>query len=116
MADLVDSDTEEPLCPLCLEELDLTDQSFVPCQCGYQVYNCYATLGTFMFLFDSLSLFYVRERERECVCVCVCAHAGICLFERGRNSECVDVLLVSRLSVFLLSVSCEIVWRFLHSA
>ena len=28
---------EEALCPLCLEELDLTDRSFEPCKCGYQV-------------------------------------------------------------------------------
>ena len=24
-------------CPLCMEELDNTDQSFKPCSCGYQV-------------------------------------------------------------------------------
>lgn len=28
---------EEMLCPLCLEELDITDRNFRPCQCGYQV-------------------------------------------------------------------------------
>lgn len=28
-------DVEE--CPLCMEPLDSTDKSFVPCQCGYQV-------------------------------------------------------------------------------
>ena len=29
---------EEPeTCPLCVEELDLTDQNFKPCPCGYQV-------------------------------------------------------------------------------
>jgi len=28
---------EEDLCPLCLEELDITDRSFKPCQCGYQM-------------------------------------------------------------------------------
>ncbi len=28
---------EEQLCPLCLEELDITDRNFRPCQCGYQV-------------------------------------------------------------------------------
>ena len=32
------SKEEEPLlCPLCVEELDVTDRSFNPCQCGYQV-------------------------------------------------------------------------------
>lgn len=30
-------DSEESLCPLCLDELDITDKSFKPCTCGYQV-------------------------------------------------------------------------------
>lgn len=33
----MDDCEEEPVCPLCLEELDLTDRHFKPCQCGYQV-------------------------------------------------------------------------------
>jgi len=28
---------DDSLCPLCLEELDLTDKNFRPCTCGYQV-------------------------------------------------------------------------------
>lgn len=32
------SDDEEDLeCPLCLEEIDLSDANFKPCPCGYQV-------------------------------------------------------------------------------
>jgi CCR4-NOT transcription complex subunit 4 len=31
-----DSDDGE-ICPLCCEELDVTDKNFIPCQCGYQV-------------------------------------------------------------------------------
>jgi len=27
----------EEMCPICLEELDATDKSFKPCQCGYQM-------------------------------------------------------------------------------
>jgi hypothetical protein len=27
-------------CPLCLEEIDLSDANFKPCPCGYQVRNC----------------------------------------------------------------------------
>ncbi|RKP15918.1 hypothetical protein ROZALSC1DRAFT_18185, partial [Rozella allomycis CSF55] len=29
--------SEEWLCPLCMEEMDLTDRHFKPCSCGYQV-------------------------------------------------------------------------------
>ncbi len=29
--------TDEVLCPLCCEELDLSDKNFLPCSCGYQV-------------------------------------------------------------------------------
>jgi hypothetical protein len=32
-----EGDFEEDLCPLCLEELDITDKNFKPCTCGYQV-------------------------------------------------------------------------------
>jgi len=28
---------EEPLCPICCEVLDATDQNFYPCQCNYQI-------------------------------------------------------------------------------
>lgn len=28
---------ENECCPLCLEELDLTDKTFDACKCGYQV-------------------------------------------------------------------------------
>ncbi|KAL3769741.1 hypothetical protein ACHAWO_009913 [Cyclotella atomus] len=31
------SDDDNEICPLCCEELDLSDQSFYPCKCGYQV-------------------------------------------------------------------------------
>jgi hypothetical protein len=33
----IDDDDEEEVCPLCVEELDLTDKNFRPCPCGYQV-------------------------------------------------------------------------------
>jgi CCR4-NOT transcription complex subunit 4 len=33
----IDDDEEEEVCPLCVEELDLTDKNFRPCPCGYQV-------------------------------------------------------------------------------
>ena len=35
-ADIDDGD----MCPLCCEPLDKTDQSFEPCDCGYQVRSC----------------------------------------------------------------------------
>src|SRR4051794_8003537 len=32
-----DEDGDEVLCPMCLDELDITDKNFKPCTCGYQV-------------------------------------------------------------------------------
>jgi len=32
-----DSSDEEGVCPLCMEEMDTTDQTFLPCACGYQM-------------------------------------------------------------------------------
>lgn len=31
------SDEGEKSCPLCAEEMDLTDQQLRPCKCGYEV-------------------------------------------------------------------------------
>lgn len=31
------SDEGEKSCPLCAEEMDLTDQQLKPCKCGYDV-------------------------------------------------------------------------------
>jgi CCR4-NOT transcription complex subunit 4 len=28
---------DEESCPLCMEDLDMTDRNFRPCPCGYQV-------------------------------------------------------------------------------
>lgn len=30
-------DEDETHCPLCVEEMDLSDQNFLPCPCGYRV-------------------------------------------------------------------------------
>lgn len=36
------SDDEEESCPLCVEEMDISDKNFKPCPCGYQVCQfCY---------------------------------------------------------------------------
>lgn len=36
------SDDDEELCPLCVEEMDISDKNFKPCPCGYQVCQfCY---------------------------------------------------------------------------
>ncbi|KAJ3143160.1 transcriptional repressor general negative regulator of transcription subunit 4 [Physocladia obscura] len=32
-----ESDTEDMECPLCMEEIDVTDKYFKPCPCGYQI-------------------------------------------------------------------------------
>lgn len=50
------SDEGEKTCPLCAEEMDLTDQQLKPCKCGYEVCdtclkknlvigNCYGSSG-----------------------------------------------------------------------
>lgn len=35
------SDYGEKTCPLCAEEMDLTDQQLKPCKCGYQVHTSF---------------------------------------------------------------------------
>lgn len=30
-------DEDETICPLCVEEMDLSDKNFLPCPCGYRV-------------------------------------------------------------------------------
>ncbi|KAK6204936.1 transcriptional repressor general negative regulator of transcription subunit 4 [Scheffersomyces amazonensis] len=36
------SDDEEEYCPLCVEEMDISDKNFKPCPCGYQICQfCY---------------------------------------------------------------------------
>lgn len=51
------SDESEKTCPLCAEEMDLTDQQLKPCKCGYEVL-CY---------FNHLIFF--------CKCRCNCSRA-----------------------------------------
>ncbi|KAF2136262.1 uncharacterized protein K452DRAFT_237655 [Aplosporella prunicola CBS 121167] len=42
-------DEEEELCPLCVEEFDLSDKNFRPCPCGYQICQfCYNNIKTTM--------------------------------------------------------------------
>ena len=33
----VSDDEDETICPLCVEEMDLSDKNFLPCPCGYRV-------------------------------------------------------------------------------
>lgn len=40
--DTFSSDDEEDQCPLCIEDMDVTDKSFKPCPCGFQICQfCY---------------------------------------------------------------------------
>ena len=39
------SDEGEKTCPLCAEEMDLTDQQLKPCKCGYEVCDFFFLLG-----------------------------------------------------------------------
>ncbi|KAF2091686.1 hypothetical protein K490DRAFT_32467 [Saccharata proteae CBS 121410] len=42
-------DDEEEVCPLCVEEFDLSDKNFRPCPCGYQICQfCYNNIRTTM--------------------------------------------------------------------
>ncbi|KAK4984838.1 transcriptional repressor general negative regulator of transcription subunit 4 [Elasticomyces elasticus] len=42
-------DDEDETCPLCVEEFDLSDKNFRPCQCGYQICQfCYNNIKTTM--------------------------------------------------------------------
>ncbi|KAK8190052.1 hypothetical protein HDK77DRAFT_375294 [Phyllosticta capitalensis] len=42
-------DEEEEVCPLCVEEFDLSDKNFRPCPCGYQICQfCYNNIKTTM--------------------------------------------------------------------
>lgn len=41
-SDSLFSDDEDDFCPLCVEEMDITDKNFKPCPCGYQICQfCY---------------------------------------------------------------------------
>ena len=31
------ADDDDDICPLCCEELDISDKNFIPCKCGYRV-------------------------------------------------------------------------------
>lgn len=39
------SDEGEKTCPLCAEEMDLTDQQLKPCKCGYEVCVAHLIFG-----------------------------------------------------------------------
>ncbi|KAK2810135.1 hypothetical protein FQN49_008556 [Arthroderma sp. PD_2] len=40
-------DDDDELCPLCIEEFDLSDKNFKPCPCGYQICQfCYNNIKT----------------------------------------------------------------------
>ncbi|KAF2397016.1 hypothetical protein EJ06DRAFT_482966, partial [Trichodelitschia bisporula] len=45
----IDDDEEDEVCPLCVEEFDLTDKNFRPCPCGYQICQfCFNNIRTTM--------------------------------------------------------------------
>lgn len=51
------SDDGERTCPLCAEEMDLTDQQLKPCQCGYEVCVSRKQEETHVFCSVDLKLF-----------------------------------------------------------
>lgn len=61
-------DKGEKSCPICTEEMDLTDQQLKPCKCGYEVWTCFFTYtyATNICVFISIKVFL-----SSCACVCV---------------------------------------------
>lgn len=46
-SDSIFSEDEDDFCPLCIEEMDITDKNFRPCPCGYQICQfCYNNIKT----------------------------------------------------------------------
>lgn len=46
-SDSLFSEDEDDFCPLCVEEMDITDKNFKPCPCGYQICQfCYNNIRT----------------------------------------------------------------------
>jgi CCR4-NOT transcription complex subunit 4 len=46
-SDSIFSEDEDDFCPLCCEEMDITDKNFKPCPCGYQICQfCYNNIRT----------------------------------------------------------------------
>ena len=45
-------DEEDEKCPLCCEDLDVTDQNFFPCPCGYQVNTHVCVLCVYVYAGD----------------------------------------------------------------
>jgi hypothetical protein len=55
-------DDEETFCPLCVEEMDLSDRNFLPCPCGYRVKNI-------VLHFNTLAI--KNNNQHSCIrCVC----------------------------------------------
>lgn len=73
------SDEGEKTCPLCAEEMDLTDQQLKPCKCGYEVCT-----------FVAIHLYLISER------LLVGCQMGYQKFLRN-----VDYLCVTELSIAL---------------
>ena len=62
----MDSDSDdEGTCPLCMEEMDTTDQTFLPCPCGYQVRSCPTGCGPSRSRPTALASVALRSRLRS---------------------------------------------------
>lgn len=65
------SDQGDKACPLCAEEMDLTDQQLKPCKCGYQVCNSSNFLHSYTkdnVLFELLIMFHECNLKPCCLC------------------------------------------------
>jgi hypothetical protein len=88
------SKDEYNCCPICTEELDPTDKSFIPCPCGYQVRQPFVSC---LFVFNNLArLFFshpsnivcvylqiqslIQQRTFDRLLVCVISHFSQTLF------------------------------------
>lgn len=53
------NDNGEKTCPLCAEEMDLTDQHLKPCKCGYQVGYITTTCSCLFLVIVRARMFWV---------------------------------------------------------
>ena len=66
---------EDQECPLCLEEMDISDLNFKPCVCGYQVPSSVLIFGEAVNCSPDLSLLLApHQAESEQEVSCVSAH------------------------------------------
>lgn len=78
-------DKGELSCPICTEEMDLTDQQLKPCKCGYEVQAC---LFTHEYGFIVMKVFYFS-------CLCFLIYCLTPWFDACSNKCALSLFLIS---------------------